>query len=175
MIESNISTLVTHLKDTHVQNYLKFNSINRLLKFKDIFKELKPIYIVTPTFTRPTQFAEFTRLKNTLQSVPKVFWIVVEDSDIQSKSLNQFLKKSGIPFMHLNIKFVLNLKGIRKRPGGNLYHKTFGAVTRGSQQRNFAINWLKNNINNLDPKGSVYFGDDDNSYHLRLFEEVKNF
>lgn len=44
---------------------------------------------------------------------------------------------------------------------------------RGVAQRNFAMDWLKDNIKNEREDGVIYFADDDNSYDLQLFEEVK--
>ena len=43
------------------------------------------IFVITPTYTRPTQLADMTRLAQTLQLVPDIFWIVVEDSHNMSK------------------------------------------------------------------------------------------
>ena len=42
---------------------------------------------------------------------------------------------------------------------------------RGVDQRNLGLKWLRSNLNR-DKKGVVYFGDDDNTYHLDLFKEV---
>jgi len=39
------------------------------------------IYVITPTYTRPVQKAELTRLQNTLKHVPSLHWILVEDAD----------------------------------------------------------------------------------------------
>ena len=50
----------------------------RSLKFNlRIFNEL---YIITPTFARPEQIAELTRLFQTLQQVYKLNWILAEDA-----------------------------------------------------------------------------------------------
>ena len=43
---------------------------------------------------------------------------------------------------------------------------------RGVEQRNLAIDWLREN-RNKETSGVVYFGDDDNTYDLQLFEEVQ--
>ena len=42
---------------------------------------------------------------------------------------------------------------------------------RGVEQRNLAISWLREHRND-EASGVVYFGDDDNTYDLQLFEEV---
>ena len=43
---------------------------------------------------------------------------------------------------------------------------------RGVDQRNTALQWLRENYSPGDIHGIVYFADDDNTYSLRLFEEV---
>lgn len=53
------------------------------------------IYFVTPTYTRPVQIAELTRLGQTLRSVQDIHWIVVEDSDHCSPSIGELLKRQG--------------------------------------------------------------------------------
>jgi galactosylgalactosylxylosylprotein 3-beta-glucuronosyltransferase 3 len=44
-------------------------------------------------------------------------------------------------------------------------------MPRGTLQRNLGIAWLRKKLDADDP-GVVYFADDDNTYDLRLFEEV---
>lgn len=45
------------------------------------YDELSTIYIITPTDSeRVTQMADLVRMQNTLLLVPKIFWILVEDS-----------------------------------------------------------------------------------------------
>lgn len=43
------------------------------------------IFIITPTYTRPTQMPDMTRLAQTLRLVPDIFWIVAEDATVKSK------------------------------------------------------------------------------------------
>ena len=43
-------------------------------------KQLPVIYVITPTYTRPVQKAELTRLLHTLKHVTSLHWIVVEDA-----------------------------------------------------------------------------------------------
>lgn len=44
---------------------------------------------------------------------------------------------------------------------------------RGVEQRNLGIDWLREHRGS-EVTGVVYFGDDDNTYDLQLFEEVCN-
>ena len=43
---------------------------------------------------------------------------------------------------------------------------------RGAGQRNRALHWLRKQFKVGQLPGVVYFGDDDNTYDIRLFEEV---
>ena len=50
-------------------------------------------------------------------------------------------------------------------------YKKFKFKPRGVANRNAAIDWLRANVKT----GVVYFADDDNTYDIRLFEEVTLF
>ena len=50
---------------------------------------LPTIYVVTPTYTRPTQLPDLTRLANTLRLVPNLHWLVCEDA----KTITQVVAK----------------------------------------------------------------------------------
>lgn len=43
---------------------------------------------------------------------------------------------------------------------------------RGVEQRNLALGFLRENLQLGTHKGIVYFMDDDNTYDVRLFDEV---
>ena len=57
--------------------------------------DLPVIYIVTPTFSRPVQKAELTRLSHTFLLVPNVHWIVVEDSPVKTGLVSRLLQRSA--------------------------------------------------------------------------------
>ena len=65
---------------------------------------LTPIYIVTPTYARPQQKAELTRLKNAFLLVPSVHWIVVEDAPSKTPLVTRFLAHSGLASTHLAVE-----------------------------------------------------------------------
>ncbi|XP_063056407.1 galactosylgalactosylxylosylprotein 3-beta-glucuronosyltransferase 2-like [Engraulis encrasicolus] len=121
-------------------------------------EELPVIYIITPTHRRHTQKADLTRLANTLRQVPSLHWIVVEDATSQSTLVAGVLARSGLPYTHMNVP----------RPD---FCKT-GCVARGTEQRNLGMEWLRKNRGPQD-SGVVYFADDDNTYDLQLFEEMR--
>ena len=54
---------------------------------------LPPIYVITPTYSRPSQRAELTRVAQALSGVENVVWIVVEDSQDKTLRVTEFLSK----------------------------------------------------------------------------------
>lgn len=133
--------------------------IENLLKYQHTYETLPLIFLVTPTYARCTQIADLTRLRNTLLHVPKILWILIEDSPNRTKLISKFLKESKIPYVHLNEETV-----VKPKPDKSNWTKH-----KGTMQRNKAISWLRNSSYQ---NGVVYFADDDNVYNLSLFEEV---
>ena len=125
-----------------------------------------PIYVVTPTYARWTQKADLTRLCHTLMHVPGLHWILVEDSEQKTPLVGRFLERCRVWSTHLHVR---TEEQRRLRTGEPVWRKA-----RGVEQRNAAITWLREGGANgrLPPRGVVYFGDDDNTYGLELFEQV---
>ncbi|KFU93563.1 Galactosylgalactosylxylosylprotein 3-beta-glucuronosyltransferase 1, partial [Chaetura pelagica] len=127
---------------------------------------LPTIHVITPTYSRPVQKAELTRLANTLLHVPNLHWILVEDAQRRTPLITRLLRDTGLNYTHLNVETPRNykLRGDIRDP----------RIPRGTMQRNLALRWLREtfNKNNSQP-GIVYFADDDNTYSLELFEEVR--
>nr|XP_020455898.1 galactosylgalactosylxylosylprotein 3-beta-glucuronosyltransferase 1-like isoform X2 [Monopterus albus] len=122
---------------------------------------LPTIHIITPTYSRPVQKAELTRLANTFLHVPNLHWILVEDSQRRTSLVTRFLRETGLNYTHLNVETPKNYKA-RGNP-------------RGTMQRNLALRWLRETFNaNSSQAGIVYFADDDNAYSLELFEEMRS-
>jgi Glycosyltransferase family 43. len=63
----------------------------------------------------------------------------------------------GIPFTHI------------ASPMPVVYRKA-NITPRGVANRRAAIQWIRKNAQ----KGVVYFGDDDNTFDLKLFEEIRD-
>ncbi|KAK9512502.1 hypothetical protein O3M35_000910 [Rhynocoris fuscipes] len=116
------------------------------------------IYAITPTYARPVQKAELTRLSQTLMHVHNLHWIVIEDAPKTSRLVENLLARSNLNYTHLFV------------PTPAKYKKK--SSPRGVEQRNAAIKWLRKN-KTLNDKGVVYFADDDNSYSLQVFEEMR--
>ncbi|XP_073982442.1 galactosylgalactosylxylosylprotein 3-beta-glucuronosyltransferase I-like [Rhodnius prolixus] len=116
------------------------------------------IYAITPTYARPVQKAELTRLSQTLMLVHNLHWIVVEDAQKKSLLVENLLARTNLNCTHL----IAQTPVAYRRKGS----------PRGVEQRNAAIKWLRKN-KNLNDKGVVYFADDDNSYSIQVFEEMR--
>ena len=189
--------------------------------------ELPVIYIITPTYSRGTQKADLTRLSHTLLLVPRIHWILVEDSSFKTELVTNFIS-------HLNQYIIPKIRG--KMILGNMksqsdtsFHSSISLFDlkithlntetpadlkiksrepnwirpRGVNQRNLGLKWLRNYLSSLNNKeqkqhvetssiynnfegdsnqgkknngwqGVVYFADDDNTYDLRLFEEMRS-
>ncbi|XP_030845357.1 galactosylgalactosylxylosylprotein 3-beta-glucuronosyltransferase 1-like [Strongylocentrotus purpuratus] len=117
-------------------------------------KTIPTIYAITPTYTRPVQKAELTRVSQTFLHVSNFHWIVVEDTEKKTQLVSRLLTNSGLTYTHLNVK------------------KQDKTTHRGIPQRNIGIDWILENVTR-DQEGVVYFADDDNTYNLRLFEEMR--
>lgn len=63
----------------------------------------------------------------------------------------------GIPFTHI------------ASPMPDIY-RTHSSIPRGVANRRAAINWIRQNGKK---PGVLYFGDDDNTFDLKLFEEIR--
>ncbi|XP_055638873.1 galactosylgalactosylxylosylprotein 3-beta-glucuronosyltransferase S [Toxorhynchites rutilus septentrionalis] len=115
------------------------------------------IYFVTPTYPRREQIAEITRLGQTLMHIPNLHWIVADDTENCNRLLNNLLKKFGIPYTHI------------ASPMPEFY-RTKKLVPRGVANRRAALAWIRNNNKKT---GVLYFGDDDNTFDLKLFSEIR--
>lgn len=69
--------------------YVNYND-NRSHTFKT--SDMKMIYFVTPTYPRPEQVPELTRLAHTLMHVPRIHWIVADDQEICSDPVFDILR-----------------------------------------------------------------------------------
>ncbi|CAH1792073.1 unnamed protein product [Owenia fusiformis] len=127
--------------------------------------DLPYIYAITPTYTRPVQKAELIRLSQTFLHVRNFHWIVVEDSDRKTKLVENLLEHSGLEFTHLNVKTPDAWKLAPKDPNW--------LKPRGVLQRNLGLTWIRENLKKGANKGVLYFADDDNTYDLQIFEEMR--
>lgn len=68
-------------------------------------EKLPTIYFVTPTYKRPEQLPDMTRLAQTLMHVPFVMWLVIEDAELLTPQIAALLRRTGIPYIHMIGKF----------------------------------------------------------------------
>ncbi|XP_058865835.1 galactosylgalactosylxylosylprotein 3-beta-glucuronosyltransferase 1 [Acipenser ruthenus] len=128
---------------------------------------LPTIHVITPTYSRPVQKAELTRLANTFLHVTNLHWILVEDSQRRTALVTRLLHETGLNYTHLNVETPRNykLRGDMRDP----------RIPRGTMQRNLALRWLRETCNaNQSLPAIVYFADDDNTYSLEVFEEMRS-
>lgn len=133
----------------------------------DVPKPVPPtprmIYVISPTYTRATQMADMTRLAQTLQLASiksqDIFWIVSEDATERSEFVSSLLVRTGLPHVHL----------LGPRPATHRDKRS----GRGVSNRLKGLEWLRQNFSNTSTEGVVYFADDDNSYDIRVFDEMR--
>lgn len=125
---------------------------------EEVRSNLPIIYGITPTYARLAQKADLTRLSQTLMLVKSFHWIIIEDSKEKTPLVANLLKESKLQYTHLNAKTIVNKQ----------------LTASGVEQRNAGLDWLKNNLKSEEQrKGIVYFMDDDNTYALKLFDEIR--
>ncbi|CAI8034522.1 Galactosylgalactosylxylosylprotein 3-beta-glucuronosyltransferase 2 [Geodia barretti] len=116
--------------------------------------------MITPTYARLTQKSDLTSVCLTVMHVRKLVWIVVEDSDTRTYLVAKLLARCKVSSVHLNVVTPDYYKHDKWKP-------------RGVLQRNAGLSWIRDHHSIDNCSGVVYFGDDDNSYDLRVFEEMK--
>ncbi|XP_037807704.1 galactosylgalactosylxylosylprotein 3-beta-glucuronosyltransferase I [Lucilia sericata] len=128
-------------------------------------EELPTIYCITPTYARPQQKAELTRLSHIFMLVPNLHWVLVEDSETTTELVRNLLERAGLTqrATQLNTKTPAAFKLKHNDPNW--------IKPRGVEQRNLALSWVRTNAN-PDKHSIVFFMDDDNSYSVELFAEM---
>ncbi|XP_065186961.1 galactosylgalactosylxylosylprotein 3-beta-glucuronosyltransferase 3-like [Sycon ciliatum] len=130
--------------------------------------DIPVIVAITPTFTRPTQKADLTRLSLTLRHVPNFHWILVEDSMTKTAKVTRFLSTCGLHYTHLNTRTPEDMQLVSREPR---WHKH-----RGVEQRNLGLSYILEHADEFLPESQnaiVYFMDDDNTYSLELFDDMR--
>ncbi|XP_046746107.1 galactosylgalactosylxylosylprotein 3-beta-glucuronosyltransferase P [Diprion similis] len=123
----------------------------------DKFADENPLYIITPTYRRPEQIPELTRMAHTLMLVKNIHWLVIEDAHTATQQVTDLLQRTGLKYEHL------------VAPMPEQYKKKNGAKPRGVSNRNRGLQWIRANATN----GVFYFADDDNTYDIKLFDEIR--
>ncbi|KAI8040212.1 hypothetical protein M5D96_006151 [Drosophila gunungcola] len=116
-----------------------------------------PLYIITPTYRRPEQLAELTRLGYTLKHVVNLLWLVIEDANKTNPLVAHTLDRIGVPYEYM------------VAPMPEKYKQTKRAKPRGVSNRNRGLEYLRHHAT----EGVLYFADDDNTYDISIFEQMR--
>lgn len=152
------STTTTVAPSTDVGQKVQVTSANGIpARFPVDTRLLPPLYIITPTYRRPEQLAEITRLGYTLKHVRNLFWLIVEDAESRTESVTRLLRQIDVPFVHLTAPMPAKYRKLKVKP-------------RGVSNRNRGLQWIRANAT----EGVLYFADDDNTYNLEIFEQMRH-
>ncbi|GJQ81492.1 GlcAT-I [Trypoxylus dichotomus] len=155
--------LIQNKELLHLSHY-QLTLLEHMYK-ENVNRSLPIVYAITPTYYRLVQKAELTRLSQVLRLVENFHWIVVEDSDTKTDLVTNLLNESHLLHTHLAAKTPPFEKLKNKDPRWKKH--------RGVEQRNAGLKWLRENLILNKDKGIVYFLDDDNTYSVKLFEEMR--
>lgn len=168
-INRNFTSKFTELRALYQEEHFAFLQLKN--NWNTSSSSLPTIFVITPTYARHTQEADLVRLSQTLSQVRNLHWIIVEDSAEKSQLLTHFVNSRPMAVTHLNYKTSEKMFiTIHTKHGGTKRRLR----ARGVEQRNLALQWLRQNYKLGEVRGVVYFGDDDNTYDLRVFEEVSD-
>jgi len=133
------------------------------LQFTEQKADVPTIFVITPTYARPVQKAELIHMVNAFRQVPNLHWIIVEDSSVKTDLVRNVLREYPQNSTQLNIATPEHHK---HQPKDKWWKKP-----RGVYQRNLALSWLRENCGGRN--GVIYFADDDNTYSVDLFAEIR--
>lgn len=147
----------------------ELHTLQENMKKSEPKSPLPTIYVITPTYARLVQKAELTRLSQTFLHVPQLHWVLVEDAPQKTLLVSKLLKSSGLSYTHLNMQTAAQRKLHEGDPNW--------LKPRGVEQRNEGLRWLREEraaAGGASEQAVVYFADDDNTYSLQLFQEMRN-
>lgn len=96
-------------------------------------------------------------MSHTLMLVKNIHWLVIEDANVATSQVTRLLERTGLKFDHLTA------------PMPEKYKQKKGAKPRGVSNRNRGLQWIRANATD----GVFYFADDDNTYDIALFDEIR--
>eukprot|EP00525_Craspedostauros_australis_P002467 CAMPEP_0198135060 /NCGR_PEP_ID=MMETSP1442-20131203/60395_1 /TAXON_ID= /ORGANISM="Craspedostauros australis, Strain CCMP3328" /LENGTH=445 /DNA_ID=CAMNT_0043796221 /DNA_START=321 /DNA_END=1658 /DNA_ORIENTATION=- len=186
-----------HAHDNMAEHIITLDDIDKYMyqnpiSFYSGMQEEPIIFFITPTYRRKTQMVDMMRIQAAMladslegilaASAPRppssllssslhnataprrtdrglIYWIIVEDSHNCSKNVRHLLERSvgTIPFAHV----------AEPSPKSQPHSK------RGRSQRNRGMSIVEEYFLANNRSGIVYFGDDDNGYHVQLFSEMR--
>jgi len=106
--------------------------------------------------------------QNNVVNYYSIFMYLVRP-DRRSQLVARLLQRSGLVYTHLAAATPVDFKMTSVDPNW--------LKPRGVQQRNMGLAWLRKHLDKEQQRvtadGVLYFADDDNTYDVRLFEEVR--
>ncbi|XP_058985463.1 galactosylgalactosylxylosylprotein 3-beta-glucuronosyltransferase P isoform X1 [Musca domestica] len=151
-----VRTHQDHNKNINNNKYYNNNNYRASSQSLMAKVDTPPLYIITPTYRRPEQLAELTRLGYTLKHVANLLWLVIEDANRTSEMVIQTLNRIGVPYEYFLAPMPEEYKSKKAKP-------------RGVSNRNRGLSWLRENAT----EGVFYFADDDNTYDISIFEQMR--
>lgn len=120
----------------------------------------KTVWIITPTYKRPYQLAEITRLAQALLLVSgSVEWLIFDEFEHSSSRSNlKRLKDLLTPYNNLSVRIEMTAQVTKGKDSRG----------KGVMARRTALDYLREK--NL--QGILYFADDDNTYDSEIFRQV---
>ncbi|XP_026474361.1 galactosylgalactosylxylosylprotein 3-beta-glucuronosyltransferase P-like [Ctenocephalides felis] len=88
--------------------------------------------------------------------VPNLHWLVIEDAEVATPLVTKYLQRTGMNVVHLTAPMPKKYKSKTVKP-------------RGVSNRNRGLEWIRANATT----GVFYFADDDNTYDLQLFKQMR--
>ena len=155
----NLIKLEKHIQDVRFIKQIskEMPFLNGYFNSMKNYENMTRIYIVSPVkMSRRIELANLVKMKNTLSLVPKLCWILVENSLFKSPKLAEFLESSDLEYIHLNHSIEFD----------EFYSDEDIELTL----QNVALNWLTHNTS--DTNAVVHFIQIDNTYDIKIFEEV---
>ena len=123
--------------------------------------------------------AELTRLGQTLMHITNLHWIVADDNEACNPMIVELLKKFGMYLSEgssicsmfvTKVSFVLGMPFTQISSPMPQFYRKAKIVPRGVANRRAALSWIRSNVKT----GVIYFGDDDNTFDLKLFDEIRH-
>ncbi|XP_077560883.1 galactosylgalactosylxylosylprotein 3-beta-glucuronosyltransferase 2-like [Haemaphysalis longicornis] len=114
------------------------------------------VYVVTPTYRHATQIPDLLRVAQSLMLTTEVFWVLVNLANRPSKTVARLLRECGVPHVLIHRRCTRRCRRSK--------------MDRFALARREALGWLQKAAS---LPGVLYFADDDNTYHHRLFDEIR--
>ncbi|XP_046372360.1 galactosylgalactosylxylosylprotein 3-beta-glucuronosyltransferase 2-like [Haliotis rufescens] len=125
----------------------------------DIYQNTDYVYYIAARILNLSLNLETRR--NSSKDLPVIYAITPTHARSQQKAE---LTRLSQTFLHMSSFHWIVVEDSRKKSRKS---------AKGVEQRNLGISWLRKNVDLETQPGVVYFADDDNTYDLRIFAEMR--